>query len=337
MDSEEQQKLLTRGWTLLDTRERLAVLKSTTSSFYAGLIGPDALLPLLEVAAGDEERTVVEASSRTFAYLINYLTDGESREAAQRFARSLFAPQLARLGLEPVQSDTGEQRLLRASLLRFLALDAHDTVVRSKLAARGRAFSGVGTPASSDALDPDLANLTLALAVQDGGEEVFAAMQQRLGETQDAVERRRILRALGASLDARGTERARDLALDASLRTNEVAVIPFAQMQYRELRDGTWRWLRDQFPQIVTRVGIYNASWLPGTTEYFCDDARADEVEQFFAPRIDEIEGGPRSLASAIESIRLCAALARSQGPATRRALTGNGQEAAAGVSKSMN
>jgi len=336
-DPEGQQRLLARGWKVLGARERLAVLKSTSASFYAGLIGPDALLPVLEAGAVDEERTVVEASSRTLAYLIDYLTDGESRESARRFARSLFAPQLARLGSDPVETDTGEQRLLRASLLDFLALDAHDTDVRADLAARGRAFVGVGAPASADALDPDLANLALTLAVQDGGEDVFAAMQQRLSETQDAVERRRILRALGASLDAGAAERARDLSLDDSLRTNEVSVIPFAQMRHRELREGTWRWLRDQFPQIVERVGIYNASWLPDATQYFCDDVRADEVEQFFAPRIDEIEGGPRALASAIESIRLCAALARAQGPATRRALTGNGQEAAAGVPKSMN
>lgn len=320
-DSLAQQRLLTRGWTALHTRERLATLRSATDSFYAGLIGPDALLPVIEAAAADEERMVVEAAMGHFAYLIDNLSDGESRESARRFARSLFAPQLASLGLDRVPTDTGERRLLRASLLNFLAIYAHDSVVRAEFAARGRAFAGVGAPARADAVDPDLADLALILAVQDGDDDVFAAMQQRLAETQDAVERRRILRALGASLDRGGAERARDLALDASLRTSEIAVIPFAQMEHRELRDGTWQWLREQFPQIVERVGIYNASWLPGTTEYFCDDSRASEVEQFFETRIDDIEGGPRSLASAVETIRLCAALARSQGPATRRAM----------------
>jgi hypothetical protein len=31
---------------------------------------------------------------------------------------------------------------------------------------------------------------------------------------------------------------------------------------------------------------------------------------------VDGLEGGPRNLASALEEIRLCAALARAQGPA---------------------
>ncbi|MCH8084400.1 MAG: ERAP1-like C-terminal domain-containing protein, partial [Myxococcales bacterium] len=319
--SSGQQRLLTRGWAALNARERLAALNSATASFYAGLVGPDALLPIIEAAAASEERSVIEASMRHLAYLIDYLAVGDSRESARRFARSLFAPQLVRLGMDPVETDTGERRLLRVSLLRFLALDAHDDAVREKLAAQGREFAGVDAKAHANALDPDLAGLALALAVQDIGNEVFAALEQRLGETQDAVERWRILRALGASRDPGGAERARELALDASLRMDEVAVIPFAQMQYRELRDDTWNWLRDQFPRIVERVGTYNASWLPEVAEYFCDDARAKEVEQFFETRIDEIEGGGRSLASAIETIRLCAALVHFQGAATRSTL----------------
>jgi hypothetical protein len=77
----------------------------------------------------------------------------------------------------------------------------------------------------------------------------------------------------------------------------------------------------EQFPQIIERVGIFNASWLPQAAASFCDDARAEEVGQFFSTRIEEIEGGPRSLASALETVHLCSALAHAQGPATRRAL----------------
>jgi alanyl aminopeptidase len=55
---------------------------------------------------------------------------------------------------------------------------------------------------------------------------------------------------------------------------------------------------------------------LPRVTGYFCDEAYAAEVEAFFAPLVDGLEGGPRNLAGALEEIRLCAALARVQGPA---------------------
>ncbi len=52
-------------------------------------------------------------------------------------------------------------------------------------------------------------------------------------------------------------------------------------------------------------------------------DRDADRVEAFFAPFIDELQGGPRNLAGAVESIRLCAALVRAQGAATRAFFAG--------------
>jgi len=328
-DAAQARRLLARGWPALSTRERLATLESAIASFDAGFTAPDALLDTIERAAVDEERELVEMAMNLMAYLLDYLADDASRESARRYARSLFAARLARVGVEPAPGDTGETRLLRASLLRFLALDVRDAAVRRTLAAQGRAYAGVDGPAQPDAVSPDLAGLALVVAVQDGDDAVFETLVQRLPATQDAVERQRILNALGASLDPDAAQRARDLALDASLRTNEIAAIPFAQMEYRELRDGTWRWLRERYPQILARVGVYGASWLPATTEAFCDEARAREVEAFFAQRIDAIEGGPRALASAVEEIHLCAALADAQGPATRRAVAARDARAA--------
>lgn len=52
-------------------------------------------------------------------------------------------------------------------------------------------------------------------------------------------------------------------------------------------------------------------------------DRDADRVEAFFAPFIDEPRGGPHNLAGAGESIRLCAALVRAQGAATRTFFAG--------------
>jgi uncharacterized protein (DUF58 family) len=41
----------------------------------------------------------------------------------------------------------------------------------------------------------------------------------------------------------------------------------------------------------------------------FCAMDKARELETFFAPRVADLEGGPRALAQTLESIRLCAAL----------------------------
>jgi hypothetical protein len=92
----------------------------------------------------------------------------------------------------------------------------------------------------------------------------------------------------------------------------------YAQMRERRLRDATWRWIVENHEALIERAGRRQAGHMPWLAAAFCDEARADEVETFFAPFIDELEGGPRNLASAVEVIRLCAALAVVQGPAVR-------------------
>ena len=117
-------------------------------------------------------------------------------------------------------------------------------------------------------------------------------------------------------LDPALAARARALALDPALRVNEVMVVPAAQMEYPELRASTWQWIRDEYDALAERLGRYYMGELPNITGYFCDEAHAAEVEAFFAPLVDGLEGGPRNLAGALEEIRLCAALVRVQGPA---------------------
>jgi hypothetical protein len=47
---------------------------------------------------------------------------------------------------------------------------------------------------------------------------------------------------------------------------------------------------------------------MPWLSAAFCDDSHAAGAEAFFAPRIQTLPGGPRNLAGATETARLCAA-----------------------------
>ena len=44
-----------------------------------------------------------------------------------------------------------------------------------------------------------------------------------------------------------------------------------------------------------------------------CDARRIDEVRAFFAPRIEQLTGGPRNLAQALEDAAQCAARVAAQ------------------------
>jgi hypothetical protein len=56
--------------------------------------------------------------------------------------------------------------------------------------------------------------------------------------------------------------------------------------------------------------GVPFATRLPDAASDFCDVGHAEEVEAFFHPKLETLPGGPRSLARAVEGIRLCAAKA---------------------------
>jgi alanyl aminopeptidase len=163
------------------------------------------------------------------------------------------------------------------------------------------------------------------VAVQDGGLRVFDALLTHLGATDDAVLRRRLLSALGSTLDPELAMRARNLALDPGLRVNETLVTLRAQMEDPATRGDTWTWVELNFEELVERIGSNRAGGLPRLASSFCRVERAEELKEFFAPIIDTLGGGPRNLTSALERIRLCAALVEAQGPRTTRFFAGGG------------
>jgi alanyl aminopeptidase len=175
---------------------------------------------------------------------------------------------------------------------------------------------GIDGPPDATAIDSDLVSAALVVAVRDSGPEVFDTLLERLGVTENSVERGRFLSALAASHDPERAERARELSLGSSLRVNERLSILWVQMDYPELRDAAWSWVEENHRELIEQIDASSQAELTWLASSFCDAASADAVEAFFAPFITELEGGPRSLAGATEQIRLCAALKTAQAPA---------------------
>src|SRR5262249_46692495 len=110
----------------------------------------------------------------------------------------------------------------------------------------------------------------------------------------------------------------RDLALDSALRVNEVLVPLEAQSGWLETRQAVWEWVQAHFDALVERLGGQLQRNLTRIPAKLCDAALADQVQAFFAPRVDKLSGGPRSLANTVEPIRLCAARVEAQRPSAR-------------------
>ena len=251
----------------------------------------------------------------------DYAADDALRATIDGFGRDLYRELQRKLGWRSGRREHGETRLLRESVLRFLALTVNDPEIRARAAALGRNYVGYGGDQKihNEAVDPQLAALCLAVAAQDAGADFFDYLANILATSKDAVLRSRVLSALGRIRDPKLAGRARDLVLDERVRIGEIGRILYRQFAQRETRADAWKWLKDHIDEYVKRFGARRVGRTPWYASSFCTEKRANEVERFFGPRVAELSGGPRNLAGALEEIRLCAARTEAQEASIRR------------------
>jgi cytosol alanyl aminopeptidase len=141
---------------------------------------------------------------------------------------------------------------------------------------------------------------------------VLDALVAELVGSTDAEARRRLLVAIASTRAPAAIDRALALALDPALRQNERLVVLGAMLGAVATRDVAWAWLTTHFDALAPLLPDRHAGQLPGKLAV-CDPQRAAELRAFFAPRVDQITGGPRNLALALEAAEQCAARASAQ------------------------
>jgi alanyl aminopeptidase len=164
-----------------------------------------------------------------------------------------------------------------------------------------------------EAVDADLAQEVLGVAVEQGGAAIFDGLVVRLATTDDGDLRRRILFALARAADPERSARALRLSLDPRLRKQEVIrSLLFASLDERT-RDAAWGFTRDNLDQLLRLLPAPGAGFLPFVARRFCEAQRAEEVRRSLEPRTGQVDGLAQNLRQAVESIRLCAAQAEAQ------------------------
>jgi alanyl aminopeptidase len=170
-----------------------------------------------------------------------------------------------------------------------------------------RGQSGPVPPLSKALLQPTFIDLALNTTLEDAPPESFEAAVEKLRSAADPVVRRNLLVAIGRATGA-NAGKARELVFDPMIRTSEIVHILWTQSSRPETRDETWTWFVERYDALLNRLSVGRGGALPWLAASFCSEEKAKEVEQFFAPKIATLRGGPRNLASVLEQIRMCAA-----------------------------
>jgi alanyl aminopeptidase len=303
---------LSGAFAQLDEREQRVLADSTTSAYGAGELTPAQLLAALPQFANAQVRQTATAGMDDIDWMQEHLAGGDAeRVTFLAAAAGIYRPRLDKLGLAQIDGETDDDRLLRAELVEFFAGTLKDKAVRDAMAAQGRAVLGLdsGGKLDADAVSSDLRGTALEVAVQAGGKAAFETAEKHFRATRDAVLRGQLLEALGSASDSQLAERARALVFEPGLlRRNELLSVVEAQTREPALRPAVRQWIDGHFSELVDRMAPAGARLVRPYAAGMCSAADATAVQAAFAARMKEVEGGPRALRQAGESIRLCAA-----------------------------
>ncbi|MCW8127371.1 M1 family metallopeptidase [Microbulbifer halophilus] len=303
LDEAQWASLLER-FAMFEPTEKLAIIDSAFADFEAGNLPAAKLLDTVRKSASAEKRQVIQAPLEYLEkYSRNYL-DEEEQPAFQEFAQSLYGPLLEKTA----NSDDSEQQLLHTKLLSFMALTAGDPDARKQLADKAAAFTGFQRERDNTALDSDLYEAALTVAVQDR-EGFLPHLIQVRGELDDPRFDNASANAIGSSDDPEQLDTIRELALSEDMGSREAFGLIGRALAQPTTRDDNWQWLQRNFPAILEKIPGQWRRDTPTFANTFCDGDHLQAVRDLFQQNGKLAPGYRRSLAQTEEQIQLCMAL----------------------------
>ncbi len=313
-----------KGWSALiehfdelTEKEALTLADSLSAAYRANRLSTQAYIAAVRIIARAPSRLVAMAPSHDLVMMRDDLAATEAaRQGVQALMTTLYQPRLDALGA-PVSEEEAvdlaalvDTQLAKTELVGFLALQAGNRSLLSDLATRAKAYLGFGQAPDESAIDPALLDTALRAGMLELGMPFMEALFQRLLASDDARFRSQASSALGFTDDPAVGQRVRALALDERLRARETSNMINALARRPSQRRQTFDWYRKNIDAYQSRMPAFTHRWQSRLASGFCTLEERDEVSAFFAPLVEKMQGGKRTLAGVIEEIELCAALA---------------------------
>jgi alanyl aminopeptidase len=254
--------------------------------------------------AGDKSRFVTEAAIQIVSALREQqLAPPELQPKVAALVRASFGKRAHALGLAQKKGEDEDATILRPSLVSFVGDVGQDP----QLVAEARRLTEAWLH-DRTAIGAEMVPTTLALAAANGDRPLFDKLRAAARAEPSRPDRQRILGALGAFRDPALAAEALKLTLSDELDPRETIGILFSRSYEPETRQLAWDFLRSNFDALAARLPRDSAAGFPPIGAAFCDEEHRPEVEAFFKDRAPKYVGGPRRLAQALESMKLCSA-----------------------------
>jgi alanyl aminopeptidase len=308
------EKLLAVADTKLSVAERVGLLRDIDALAMGGVLPMGKALSLTPRFAGAPDRQVVLASLRIVSDAGEKLVPRDLRPAYARFVSKTYGERAKALGFSEKPGEDEETRLLRATLVPFVAKNGDEPALQAE--ARRLAVAWLADPS---AVGAEMAQAVLESAARHGDRALLTKYEEGVKTAKERRDRIRLFHALGAFTDPALLKDA--LAFSGEFDPRESGYVFFEAIQTPDSQRVAWDYLQANYDAIAVRMPREATGILPYFASGFCDAADRRQVADFFSSRAEKLPGGPRNLAQVLEGMDLCIALRGAQETSVREFL----------------
>jgi aminopeptidase N len=301
---------------VLTEAERLALLSDVGAGVQRGDVLLGEALRAVPSTATDPSRLVVMRGLQLLGAIRTDRLSAEERARYAAWVRTVYAPRARALGWTPRAGESEDEQKLRLVLPAVASVDGEDPTLERE--ARRLAHAWLK---DRKAVKADVAQVALHVAARKGDASLFDAVLAEARRTQDRRERGELLLALGFFTEPALSQRALALVAGSEFDVRETQGILRVALSRPETRGGAWAFYREHFDGFAARLRTDELGRLIEQVGVLCDATQRAEAEALLGPRVKQVEGGPRALARALESIQLCVEADARHGPSVRELL----------------
>ena len=306
----------------MPAKEALVLAESLDAAFRAGSVSAQTYLEGMTGLVNHEVWDVVEAG------IDNLELVGEIFEAEEIPAFEQAMVDLARPRFEQLAQESGDAaELLKSRLQRFLLVVARDPDERERAAELAARRIGMDGDPDPNAVPPSELETVLSVGVQELGAPFFDRLFELAVASEDPAFRGDAFGALARTEDPALSKRLQELVFDDRLQGFEPLSLVSRQMARKATTELTSAWLQDNFDAVIELAPeSWRGGFFAGRGSAFCSAERAEEWSSFIQSNADKLPGYERSLAQAVESANLCAALRDAKAAELMAVLSGSSQ-----------
>jgi hypothetical protein len=120
---------------------------------------------------------------------------------------------------------------------------------------------------------------------------------------------------MGAFTDPKIITQALAIVITDEFEIRESGGLLQGGFQNPRTRTMAYNFVKEHYDAISNKLPEPYRAYMAFTFVALCDDAKKKEIEEFFKPKIEKLDGGPRVYAQALEQLSLCSAARKAQTP----------------------